>query len=308
MSQFPKAEDEVEGRQARDEGENHESAAPTPGGSGVVDPNVIAPPDEDAGGEPAIEAAVASLASDSELAAKERAARPEASSSRELPQSAFGPPDDEPLELDDPRPARAPAPEAAGADTHQKVSELTLLGAEEMLRRAEHGGGTFKRIALVVLLLAGLGGLSYWLYQRSGSFESMPRTAQDIAQTRVVEPIEDSMAPDDRFTIRGLKLAIQTPGWKPDGKESSVQTPTSLEIRQTYAHDGMHVHTRILAFDKRKTARKYLETVDPPSKALLFDSKVVVLQPATPDDAFGVDTLADVLHSFHKNVLDAHKD
>ncbi|QDG53241.1 hypothetical protein FIV42_21570 [Persicimonas caeni] len=192
--------------------------------------------------------------------------------------------------------------------TDQKVSELTMMGVQEMLRRGERGEDKRHRwgcwaIILVVLLL--VGSLGYYIHQRVDSLSTVPEAAMDLANDWVFHPVEDATAPDkDRFSIRGLQLLLEGAGWKPQDEPGVIDTPTTRKVMQRYRHEEHTVAVTIYDLQERSEVRDLLEQTDPPARAMMFDTKAVVLEPATEADAEYVEGLVMLLEEYRATVLE----
>jgi hypothetical protein len=193
-------------------------------------------------------------------------------------------------------------------ETNEKVSELTMLGVEQMLRRSERGGDRRWRwgwIVTIVAALAVLGGLGFLLHRHAGSFSAMPQAAEELANEWIVYPADDAMAPEDRFSIRGLQLAVETGGWRPEGQESVIETTTDNKVMQTYARENIRIHAAFHDLGDRAEARKLVARTELPARPVRCDTKVVVLEPATASQADHVEGLALLLEKYRQAVIDA---
>jgi serine/threonine protein kinase len=189
--------------------------------------------------------------------------------------------------------------------TEKKLSELTMLGVDEMLRRSEHGGGwSLGRIVAILAAIAVLGGLGFLLYRHAGSVATMPQAVKKLANEWVIHPASDSVAPEDRFSIRGLQLAIETADWHPVGDEGVVDTVDARKVMQTYRHKQHRVRAAFHDLSDRADARTLVERTELPARAVRCDTKVVVLEPATPAEHDHVEGLSLLLEDYRKAVVE----
>ncbi|MFP4597794.1 MAG: hypothetical protein ACLFVJ_06060 [Persicimonas sp.] len=192
-------------------------------------------------------------------------------------------------------------------ETDPKVSDLTMLGVEHMLgQNADRGGRRWLVPAVAVALLAAFLGGGYWLYEHYAGEGGM--TMDSVSQSverSVVIPIEDWWAGDrERFSTRGLQTVIEGAGWQPRGEAGTVETNDRREVRQTYHRDGARLDTVIHDTPERADARAILEQVDLPARALLFDTKVVVLRPGPDTHPDEMDGVIALLARYHEMILD----
>lgn len=195
--------------------------------------------------------------------------------------------------------------------TDQKVSELTMMGVEQMLRQSERGDDRRGRLGCVVFLVASLVVLvaaAWGLYSFAGSVRAMPAKAESTYMDWVYYPISDAMAPDeDRFTVQGLQLAVEAAGWEPVGEEGVVEAPALYKVVQMYAHEGKRMEVSFVDVDERSEARAVRDRVEPPGQALVLDTKAVVIEPADEAAAAHAEGLAMFLADYREKVLEENE-
>ncbi len=283
--------------------------------SDVIDPNVVE--FGDTSGDPLVDddddAAVAALRAD---AAEQSRADTRGPRGAERPQLALGDVDADELDVDvsremaitgnDYRSGHRRDEETDQRETDQKVSELTMLGVEQMLSRdADRGGRRWLVAAVAVAVLAAFLGGGYWLYEHFSSEGVTAESLTDKVERAVVIPVEDWWAGDrDRFSVQGLLTVIEGAGWQPRDEAGTVETSDRREVRQTYHRDGARIDTVIHDTPERADARMVLEKVDLPARALLFDTKVVVLRPGPDTDPETMDGVVTLLRRYHEMIVE----
>lgn len=191
-------------------------------------------------------------------------------------------------------------------EVQQKVSELTMMGVEQMLERGERGEDRRHRWgcwATVLVLLLCVAGGGYFMYRHAGSLAQVPDAATELVKKWVVYPVKDSMAPDeDRYSFDGLQLVIEGAGWEPQGKPEEIVEPSRRQLTQRYRLEAHRISAVFYDLQERSEVRDLLARVDPPHRAVMFDSKAVVLTPKTDADADAVEGLEMLLEAYRAEV------
>jgi hypothetical protein len=317
MTKSPSSGEFHQDTEARSDAAESSADPDTPNPSELIDPN-LDETEEAFGHESPVDASVGSaVAGLHEDRAKSAAAQtPRASAPAAPRKHADAVPGLEPdADKVDLEPSVTPPSEPGEQDKSDgggaEVSELTMLGVEEMLRRSERDGERGWRVGWIVaalIVVAGAGGLGFLLYRDAGSASAVPEAADKLAKEWVINPVSDAVGPEDRFSIRGLQLAIETADWRPVGQEGSVETTSTRSVRQTYGYKNHRVHATFHDLSDRAAARALAARTELPARAVRCDTKVVVLAPAVQADNEYVEGLVMLLENYRSAVVEAGED
>lgn len=191
--------------------------------------------------------------------------------------------------------------------TKQKLSQLTMMGVERMLERGERDEDRRHRWGCWAIVLAFTAGLTvggYFLYRQAGSLAQLPHEAATLINKWVIYPLQDSMAPDeDRFSIVGLRRVFEGANWQAQGRPEVIVEPTRRQTTQRYRHKGYRVRAIFYDLEERSDVRGLLERVEPPARAVMFDTKAVVIEPVTEADADAAEGLEMLFEAYRAQVL-----